>query len=347
MNCLIVSPFENWSTGRGNRNTLIAEELVAKGHLVEFFTTNFDHSKKQKIPTSLELVDGIKVTTINVPGYKKNISFLRLATHIYFAFRLQIFLVTKKFDSIYMSSIPPEMLAIKQLKDCNLIIDVRDIWPDALIRYNKNRGNLLIKLGFFYLKFYYKNYLKNAKKIIVVADSYKAWVEQYTSKKAQKIPLGFRTLNTVPHSANFSYYFYAGGLTPQFDLTEFRNLIGDDLIVIAGSGPLFDHYKGIFPNIKMLGVIDKRECDQWLLSASILLFPSNPFACLPNKAFDYYASRKPIAFGSNISDDVCDLFKIRSSGSIQLKENYFEAAVMEKFSQTNCVKRIVKEIEES
>lgn len=345
MNCLIVSPFENWSTGRGNRNTLLAEQLNQKGHKVEFFTTNFDHSKKQKISETQSTPEGIKITTIDVLPYKTNLSLYRLLTHLFIAIKLHVFLINKKLDCVYLSSIPPEMLSIMVKRRYSVVVDVRDIWPAALERYSGKKNGWLLKPAFIYLDLFNKLFLPRADRIVVVAESYKLWLKTYTDIDAVTIPLGFRDTRSTPKDLKSAYYFYAGGLTPQFDLSEFADFIGNELLVIAGSGPLSDHYIKIFPNINLLGSISKKECDEWMSGADTLLFPSNKYACLPNKAFDYYSTKKPILFGESISVDVQQLFNTTPSQGIQVVTNYFNENEYNDLSQMNCIAKIINEIE--
>ncbi len=87
MKILIVSPFENTSTGRGDRYTRLENALIEKNHSVTFVTSNFDHGKKTHI-SSEKLFSRIGLKVIRVPGYYKNVGLKRILCHWVFAIKL-------------------------------------------------------------------------------------------------------------------------------------------------------------------------------------------------------------------------------------------------------------------
>ena len=301
---LLLSPFENEATGRGDRNLKLEDELVNRGFEVTFVTSNFDHSRKSAIkPDAFTVRAGLNI--IKVPGYKKNVSLQRLLTHIVFSFKTWRKFRHVSWDAIVVSTVPPEcLIAARLLRKKALILDVRDIWPDALLAYGKT--SIVTKIFKIYCDLIYQLTVRRADRIMIVAPGYRAWLKRYTKLsfgKVKFVPLGFRREDFQARSAGGEKweYCYAGGLTPQFDITELSSKFGRKRGIILGSGPSIDKWKQSLPGAKFLGTVTRREAMSIMSQAKALLFPSNPYAQLPNKAFDYFALGYPVEFGHNCS----------------------------------------------
>jgi len=324
MKILIVSPFENEFTGRGNRNIMLAQELKKRGHTVIYATSNIDHAKKSVIT---EVCDKkIKVDErirIDCPVYNGNTSVMRYVCHIWFAIKLFAKLRNKRFDRVYVSTIPPEVLLVVSFVDVKKrIFDVRDVWPDALMNYE---GKYLVKKVFAaYCNLVYRVGLKNYSEGVLVAKGYKNWIKRYCKRiNATFIPLGFRSekvheLDAVGKEYKYKYC-YAGGITPQFNIEEFYPVIKGQKNVFIGSGPNVDKLIKLFPESEFTGAISRDNAESIMRDSECLLFPSNEYAMLPNKAFDYYIMNKPILFGKNVSDDVKNIYE----NIIKLDNGYF------------------------
>ena len=76
-----------------------------------------------------------------------------------------------------------------------------------------------------------------------------------------------------------------------------------------------------------------------------LLFPSNPFAQLPNKAFDYFSLGLPVLLGDNCSRATCYLLELRKRRQkiSSCSDAWYDYKILEK---ENITKRIINIIEE-
>lgn len=303
MKILIISPFENDSTDRGVRNIYLYNQLKKKRHKVFFWTSNFDHASKKNI---YNIKSQKNFIYNNIIGYTNNLSLRRIICHIQLAIKLFFYLKKNKFNLIFLSSIPPELLLVIRKK--KFILDVRDIWPDAINNYSKKKI-----LKFFFTKYcnlIYQYCLPKAAGFTIVAESYSEWLHRYsiTSNKIEYFPLGFRT-NSKKINKPYLYKFcYAGGLTPQFDLEEFSEILKDGKnLCIIGSGPLHSKYSTLYPKAIFVGQVARKVAISIMNRSEFLLFPSNKYAKLPNKIFDYIASENKIILGNDLSIDVKNL----------------------------------------
>lgn len=116
-----------------------------------FVTPNFDHSKKEFKKQIQSQEARIKTVYLDVPAYAKNLSLIRIFSHLVFAKNLNHFLKSLKESErpdIIISLMPTSAaawIAGRFCKKNNLffVVDVIDLWPDSLVPLVKN--NFLIK----------------------------------------------------------------------------------------------------------------------------------------------------------------------------------------------------------
>lgn len=126
---LIISCFDTWYY---NRIEPIAEILEEKGYRVKILVSDYQHVKKEYIYDRND-----RCTYIHVPGYKKNLSVKRIASHMLFGVKVNQFLGTCQPDLIYLI-LPPNNTAVycNQYKRknpcCKYIVDIIDLWPESM-----------------------------------------------------------------------------------------------------------------------------------------------------------------------------------------------------------------------
>ena len=347
---LIISPFENHAAGRGDRNMRIESELVLRGHQVTFATGNFDHALKSHISVE-KLPPRTGLMVIGLPGYHSHVGLARMWCHIVFAFKLWLRTIWVRWDIVVVSSIPPEALfTARFLRKRALIIDIRDIWPDALQAYGKR--SLATQAFSAYCRMIYSATLKYAKRIMIVACSYRGWLAEYIDaahgrqRQVKFVPLGFKREDFRPMSdndGNKAFEFcYAGGVTPQFDIREFAPELKSKRIAIIGSGPLTNAWKHSFPNSIFYGTTTRTEAISIMYQSRRLLLPSNN--TLPNKAFDYFALGQPVLLGRDCSREIRYLLGLRSRRNLGPTETWEDYRVIE---QEAITKREADIIEDS
>lgn len=328
MKILLVSPFENDATGRGDRNMRLEAELRARGHDVTFVTSDFDHAHKATISRDA-LPPRLGLWVIHLPGYKANVSLSRMCNHFIFALKLWLRALPTLWDAVVISSVPPDgLLAARFLRHRALVIDVRDIWPDALQSYGKPSRAARAFAAF--CDAIYRSTLKRADRIMIVAPGFRSWLARYGAlrhRRVKFVPLGFRREDFRPVSDGGTEwdFCYAGGVTPQFDIREFAPAFAGHRGIVVGSGPLLDSWREAFPQTEFRGAVPRDEAMALMTASRQLLFPSNPFAQLPNKAFDYFALGHPVTLGgasTRATRSLLDLRRRRGAGREDRWEDY-------------------------
>lgn len=326
MKILLVSPFENQATGRGDRNMRLEAELRGRGHDVTFVTSDFDHARKAMISRSA-LASRSGLWVVHVPGYRDNVSLARMWTHFLFALKLWLRAFLTRWDAVVISSVPPDgLIAAKFLRKKSLIIDIRDIWPDALEAYGRPSSASRAFGAFCHM--IYGSTLKRANRILIAAPGFRNWLARYGAlehRRVKFVPLGFPREDFRPLSSGGTEwdFCYAGGATPQFDIREFAPEFANRRGIVLGSGPLLNAWRGSFPNTEFRGAVRRNEAMDLMSRSRQLLFPSNPFAQLPNKAFDYFALGHPVVLGENCTRATRSLTALRWRRAIN-GEDYWE-----------------------
>lgn len=121
-----------------SRYSSMANLISKEGYELEVVTSNFRHlTKKQRNVEDLHIADlPYKVTLLNEPGYRKNVSILRIYSHHRLAKNIKIYLEQRKKPDAIIVSVPSlsvGSVVTKYAKDngIKLIIDIQDLWPEA------------------------------------------------------------------------------------------------------------------------------------------------------------------------------------------------------------------------
>lgn len=141
---VVLSQFCGILDGRTNNRFVFIASLFANFYDVELITSNFYHTEKRR--KNVEGEYPFKITLINEPGYKKNISLKRLYSHWVFSKRASRYLKSlQSFDLIYASfpslSISQIALDVAEKKNIPLVVDLQDLWPEA---FQKHLGENII-----------------------------------------------------------------------------------------------------------------------------------------------------------------------------------------------------------
>jgi glycosyltransferase involved in cell wall biosynthesis len=125
---------------RLHRTGALARYLVSRGHEVVWWTSGFDHFRKQHLvgeDTFLTEPDGLRIRLLRGCGYQRNVSLERFRDHRQVAERFRVLSELERKPEILVSALPTvEMcLAAEEFGRRNsvpTVIDLRDMWPDIL-----------------------------------------------------------------------------------------------------------------------------------------------------------------------------------------------------------------------
>lgn len=282
-------------------------ELTQLGHRVTFFTTDFEHQRKQWVTT---IPEGFVLLSSKI-AYKQNISILRLLNHfiVSISFILELRKQKTKPDLILVSypTILLSLVAVIFGKKigAKVIVDVRDQWPDIFLVHP------ILKIFMFPL-FWIKNYImKNADEVTAVSPGYYHWALPGKEVPDQNIlPLTYQTKTPISHR-NIQpdgpiNLIFVGTLGKTYDLDSILSihdeLLKSDIsfqISVCGDGPERDRFEKEIksrPKIKLLGWLNKDELQQSLDQAHVglMLYHSESPQGWPNKLFEYMSNGLPI-----------------------------------------------------
>lgn len=120
-----------------DRLQLVREYLIEHNYDVTVLLSDFNHLTKEK-----NQITHKECTYLKVIKYKKNISILRILSHIQFAQRVNNYLHTFRPSLIY-ALVPPNSVARicakykKNNESVKLVFDIMDMWPESMISTRK------------------------------------------------------------------------------------------------------------------------------------------------------------------------------------------------------------------
>jgi glycosyltransferase involved in cell wall biosynthesis len=294
--------------------------LCIRGWEINYISSNFNHAEKrsfsdkeysntaEKLPYHISLIKNGK--------YYRNLSLKRILWNQQFSIRAYKFLrnTLGERDVLIIPSRPPELIfaaaQLKKTSGCRILLDIRDIWPDAL-----SEPSRILRSGFqVYCSLFQTQSVPEFDAYIHVASSFLPWLQRYApGAKSTFIPLGFdenrwgdiaprhptpenRCLKLV-HCGTLSYQLdvmpileSVARLSGRVSLT----LIGDN-----GSGSRFGDVMAFIrehhleANVKVLGLLPPQELVNELPRHDIAIVPMVSGA-LPNKVFDAIAAGLPM-----------------------------------------------------
>ena len=321
----------NQNSERLLRMGMIANELNSRGHKINWFTSSFDHFKKEQIcerDTKLKVNDNYIINISYAKGYKKNISISRIINHKVIAkkFRKQAEKMERP-DLIYASfpTIDYASEAVKYGKKHNVpvIIDIRDLWPDI---FKHNLPQYLRIFAMPYIKLMDNKTNKVMKNAFAINANSEAVLE-WGLKKGNRIRtnndrfffIGYKkeesdlktSSKNIIDKDKFNISFFAT-INNQFDYDKIVEIAkklekqdNDVSINICGDGPQMNLLKEKtkeLPNIKLLGWTEKNDLIYILENSKMGLAPyKNTFdfqMTVSNKFAEYIAYGLPVIITS-------------------------------------------------
>ena len=324
MKILMIANFVSFPFEGGNsRFTYILNMLDNKKNQLELVTSNFRHSTKSKREYSPEELSKVsyKITLLDEPGYKKNVSIKRFYSHKILSINLKKYL--KKIDKpdLIYCAIPSidvayESITFSKKNGIRFIIDIQDLWPEAF----KMALNIPIisNVIFYSMKRKVDFIYSNADEIVAVSETYVKRALSVNKKlvKGLSVFLGtdlnyfdkYQKNNKVVYKDNIIRIAYIGTLGTSYDI----KLIIDSIkilyskgiknikFVIMGDGPLkesFELYaKQSEIDYEFTGRLDYEKMVGLLSSCDICVNPivGSSVASIINKVGDYAASGLPV-----------------------------------------------------
>lgn len=300
----------------------IAMHFVEAGYDVECITTSFQHFKKSPRNKKLILEQGypFKITFIDAPSYKKNVDIRRIISNKVAADNLKKYFIkhVNEYDVVYVAipanNISAMVTSICKKKEIPVVVDIEDLWPEAMSMVIKNRAVRKILLHSFERDA--EITYKNADGVIGTSEDYtdRAFKKRKRDIPAETVYVG---CNLAEFDAGVEKYgdeivkeeghfwvTYAGSISTSYDI---KTLIDAGYalknknvhVQILGTGSLKNeleeysrnmeniHFWGFTPYPKMAAVLSKSDV---VVNSFIKGAPQS----IVNKVGDYLASGKPM-----------------------------------------------------
>lgn len=341
----------------------IAMTFVNAGYDVECITTGFQHFKKAPRDKQLILSQGypFKITFIDVPPYKRNIDIRRVLSNRTASQNLKKYLLNniQKYNVVYVA-IPANNIAAMVTSVCKeycvpVVVDIEDLWPEAMSMVIKN--NFLRKILLYSFERDAETTYRNADGIIGTSEDYteRAFRNRDKNIPAKTVYVG---CNLAEFDAGVEKYSddiekkegqfwvtYAGSISTSYDiktLIDAGYMLRDKNVhvQILGTGSLKDelekysqdmdniHFWGFTPYPKMAAALSKSDV---VVNSFVKGAPQS----IVNKVGDYLASGKPMI--NTLENPVfCKLVEKNNIGINVEPENVKQLAeVIEKYMVNN------------
>ena len=321
---MIISLGYLWFPGEPGPSRIfdLAKMLVKAGVELECVTSDFQHFTKSKRNKEVILKQDhpFKITFIKSPKYHHNISIRRILSNIVSSYRVSKYLENRldNVDVVYLT-IPSNRIAKLVSNQCRkkgvtFIVDVEDLWPEAMYRYVKN--NKIRKL-------FLKKIEKDADEAYNNASAVVGTSEDYTSrafkKRKRNIPnetvyVGcdldafdrgvLENEKYIQKNDNEYWITYTGSISNSYDIKTLIDAVNDlsDKNIhaqILGTGGMIDELKDYsknMQNIHFWGYVNYDRMAAVLNKSDIVInsFVKGAPQSIVNKIGDYLASGKPI-----------------------------------------------------
>lgn len=300
----------------------IARSFVKAGYEVECITTGFQHFKKAERNKQLIIKQNypFKITFIDVPAYKKNVDLKRIYSNRVAARNLKRYLQEniRRYDAVYVS-IPANNIAAMVTTICHrnnvpVVVDIEDLWPEAMSMVIKNKILCRILLSSF---------TRDAEMAYKNADGIIGTSEDYTDRafKRRKRDIPSKTVYVGCNLANFDegvkdyakeiikpenefWVTYAGSISTSYDiktLIDAGHLLENKNVhvQILGTGSLkeeLENYSREMSNIHFWGFTEYPKMAAALSKSDVVVnsFIKGAPQSIVNKVGDYLASGKPM-----------------------------------------------------
>lgn len=227
----VVSAFSGPLDGSLSNRFVYIAKLLGQKHNVELLTTDFYHSKKEKIVKPHGFED-FELRQFKVPTYKANISIKRLWSHFVFALKIYFYLrnETDKRSIVYCS-FPPIFLALFSFLGTknknNFVLDVQDLWPEVFYASVSNRN---LKPFFFLHRSVVTWITKRTPNLVTVSNTYlEHFIDKgFNGKNKEVVFIGINfdeygnfQQSTQKRNLNEITFIYAGTLGHSYNLEYF------------------------------------------------------------------------------------------------------------------------------
>lgn len=334
------------------RHYYFSKYLQKKGHTVKIFTSSKIHNTdinmiKDRSLYREEMEDGVEYTFVRSRDYKGNgmdrvINMMDLPFKTWKAMKL--FYKKQKPDVIYTSS-PDLFVAFFALRfgrkyKIPVVVEVRDLWPESIVEYNKiSRKNPIIQILYQLEKWIYKK----ADQLIFTMEGGKEYIRDKGWDKA----VDLKKVNHVNNGVDLeefeeNYIKYQIADEDLSDESKFKVVYVGSIRKVNNLATLIEAAKKLKPykniqiliygdgtdremlekeckkyqlNVKFKGRIEKKYIPYILRRSDLNVINVQPaalnkYGCSWNKLFEYMASGRPILCNLPVKYDLIKKYNL-------------------------------------
>lgn len=307
--------------GRPFRAGMLAQALVAAGHRVTWWTSNFNHTTKtfrfDTTDVEVRSIDGVEFRFLYGRRYRRNISFARIGHQREMARQLTRDLPKVDDVDVFFVGIPIHELADvirREAPSAAMVLDVRDKWPDLLVtalpRLMRPIGRLALLREFRSARANFRH----ARGIVGVSRDYVEFGLHYAGRQAAEFdrvfPIGHPSVGekrAARSTAGPLRLVFGGAFGASVDLDTIISAVqrvdarrpGAVHLVIAGDGDQGSRLRAsVTPGdpIEFVGWLAPSELRALVRDSDVGVLPYRATIAetMPNKLFEYLAWGMPL-----------------------------------------------------
>ncbi len=336
MKIWLNSPFDPLpgEGGRLLRYGLLSRALVAAGHQVVWWSSDFHHIRKaRRALASVYEAEGVQIRLVPTRPYRSNVGWRRWRSHMAYAAtweRLARGAVAgrelAKPDCL-VTSLPPLGLfdpaaRLREAWGCRVVVDIQDAWPETFYQLLPRAVRLHGECVFGRLHEVAARAYRGADQVSAVCERYAVLAQ---ARGCQSTPQVFRLGCQLPDGAwlprpasRVLRLCYVGNLGTSYDIRTMVSgvceLADEGVLVtldVAGDGAQWGWVAGVAANgpspVRFHGYLDDAELQACLRGADVGVVPMSAasWVAVPNKVVDYAAFG--LAMVNGLTGETADL----------------------------------------
>ncbi len=358
MRCWIVATYEPLPTvdagSRRLRCGLLADQLVADGHEVHWFTSTFHHVQRRNRfdqTTMVEVAPGYRITMLHAPPYEKSISLRRVRHNRAMASAFKASARSLAAPDVILACVPSlelaeQAVAVGGAMGVPVVVDVRDPWPEVYVAVMPRGLRTLARVALTSEFRRARRIFRSASALTAVSSEYLRWARNLSHKPIGShdgvFPIGFpvaaqehpmdeadqvaldRRLRLSPNDLVVTFVGMFGASYDLETVVEAARLLdatsGHRIrIVVAGEGDkdsTLRRHASDLRSITFTGWLDRRATETLLRRSSVGLaaYAERARQSLPNKPFEYMAFGLPIV--SSLKGELAEMIEVHNIGRL-------------------------------
>ncbi len=315
------------------RTGMLVQRLIDRGHVVTWWTSTFDHVRKQhrfETDTTVSCGERLTIVCLHAMSYRTNVSLRRFWNHYRLAAKFQLAAGQWETPDAIVCSYPTVELAsvatrFAKQRGIPIIVDIRDLWPDAIVGLLPTVVRPVVRLGLAHWFRMARGALADATAIVGVSNGYLEWglrrAHKIRSEYDRVFPIGYEPRSNRPAAdvratvkiealgidLSRRIALFIGTFGRTYDLSTVVRAARDSAnagdrsyqFVLCGSGDREQRWRreaGGLSNVLFTGWLQAPEIGVLLRHAWVGLaaYAAGAPQGLPNKLFEYMAAGLPI-----------------------------------------------------